>query len=308
VSDPKRLLAPGSKSTGAMRELLRAARSDLPDEGRVEAIALRIGPLMGAPHGGHGPGGPAGPPSAGPPPSAPPAGALGGAGAAATGLKLATAAKVAAVLATLGTAGGAGVYAGVAYHRDPIAPVNPIAVMAAPARPATIPGLHPSAPPAVDAVVVAEPALAPAPSVVDAVVATSPTPAPAPPAIVAGPPAPAPAPPAIDAVVAFNPVAPVRPAAPTPRGVEGGDTEIAILEAAQDRLASNPAAALAYAERHAARFPGGVLAQEREVIAIESLVRLHRDAEARQRAERFYRDFPSSAHRARIEALVDEGG
>jgi hypothetical protein len=299
MTDPKRLLAPGSKSTGAMRELLRAARSDLPDEERVDAIALRIGPLMGAPHGGHGPAGPAGPPSAGPPPVAPPAGALGGAGAAATGLKLATAAKVAAVLATLGTAGGAGVYAGAAYHRDRIAPVNPIAVMAAPALPATLPAPRSPALPTADAVVLAEPA--PAAPAVDAVVATEP----APPAIVATASSPAAA---IEPVAASRPIAAMRAPAPTAQGVGGGDTEIAILEAAQDRLASNPAAALAYAERHAARFPDGVLAQEREVIAIESLVRLHRDAEARQRAERFYRDFPSSAHRARIEALVDEGG
>jgi hypothetical protein len=50
------------------------------------------------------------------------------------------------------------------------------------------------------------------------------------------------------------------------------------------------------------------LAQEREVICVEALVRLHRDAEARQRAQRFARDFPNSPHWPRIESFVSDPG
>ena len=269
MSDPKRLIDPSSKSTGAMRELLRAARADVPHEERLEGIALRMGPLMGGVHGGH-PAGPASSPSAGPSPVASPAaGPLGGAGAAAAGLKVASAVKVAALLVTLGTAAGAGVYAG-----------SPLAGRAA-AR-ASIPVVV--APPRV------APPMVPAPSL--------PTPAEtlAPADVLA-----IPEPSATASPVTVANGANTKPA-------DGNDTEISLLEAAQDRLASSPALALAYAERHAQRYPRGALSQEREVIAIEALLRLHRTREAGQRAERFYRDFPDSAHRARIEALVNEGG
>jgi outer membrane protein assembly factor BamD (BamD/ComL family) len=78
-----------------------------------------------------------------------------------------------------------------------------------------------------------------------------------------------------------------------------------LLESAQDALASSPESALSLAERHATRFPHGSLAQEREVIAIEALLRLGRGDAARVRADRFYRAFPRSAHRARIENLLN---
>ena len=54
-----------------------------------------------------------------------------------------------------------------------------------------------------------------------------------------------------------------------------------------------PTKSLALADEHAARFPAGVLAQEREVIAIEALVRLGRMKEARARAQRLFRAAPA---------------
>ena len=53
-----------------------------------------------------------------------------------------------------------------------------------------------------------------------------------------------------------------------------------------------------------ARYPGGALVQEREVIAISALAAMGRSGEARARAQRFLAAFPRSAHRRRLEVLV----
>ena len=78
-------------------------------------------------------------------------------------------------------------------------------------------------------------------------------------------------------------------------------TEAGLLEQARRSLNSSPAAALQLANQHAARFPHGVLTQEREVIAIEALRRLQRTSEADRRAASFSRAFPGSAHQRLIE-------
>jgi hypothetical protein len=51
-----------------------------------------------------------------------------------------------------------------------------------------------------------------------------------------------------------------------------------------------------------------MLWQEREVIAIEALVALGRVGDARARASRHFRAAPDTAHRPRIEVLLDAGG
>jgi hypothetical protein len=94
--------------------------------------------------------------------------------------------------------------------------------------------------------------------------------------------------------------APPSASAPVP----SAESEIALLQAAQAALHGNPTSALVLADRHATRFPTGALAQEREVIAIEALVAMNRPEEASERGARFARDFPDSAHRPRIEALL----
>jgi hypothetical protein len=92
-------------------------------------------------------------------------------------------------------------------------------------------------------------------------------------------------------------------AQPVKSAAAGADglSEPALLEQARRALASSPATALALTNQHAARFPHGVLAQEREVIAIEALRRLGRTAEAEQRAAAFAQAFPGSAHRRMVE-------
>jgi hypothetical protein len=79
-------------------------------------------------------------------------------------------------------------------------------------------------------------------------------------------------------------------------------SEAALLEQARRVLNSAPSSALQLANQHRTRFPNGVLTQEREVIAIEALRRMHRSTEADQRATGFSKAFPGSAH----QRMVDE--
>lgn len=79
-------------------------------------------------------------------------------------------------------------------------------------------------------------------------------------------------------------------------------SEAELLEQARAALKSDPARALQRANEHAARFPGGVLVQEREVIAIQALRQLGRDAEADRRAQAFAKAFPGSAFARKLNA------
>jgi hypothetical protein len=87
-----------------------------------------------------------------------------------------------------------------------------------------------------------------------------------------------------------------------PSAKAGGPSEAELLERARRLVGSNPAGALELAQQHRARFAGGVLAQEREVIAIDALRRLGRVKEAEARAQAFERAFPNSAHRRKLES------
>ncbi len=88
-----------------------------------------------------------------------------------------------------------------------------------------------------------------------------------------------------------------RPNAASTRPAE---TEAQLLERARTALSADPARALALTEQHRAHFPAGVLAQEREVIAIEALKRLGRTDDAAQRAAAFARRYPNSAYRKKL--------
>lgn len=77
-------------------------------------------------------------------------------------------------------------------------------------------------------------------------------------------------------------------------------SEASLLEQARSLLATNPGRALALTRDHQRRFPNGVLSQEREVIAIDALSRLEREAEAEKRAKSFQERFPDSAHQRKV--------
>ena len=80
--------------------------------------------------------------------------------------------------------------------------------------------------------------------------------------------------------------------------------EVTLLQNAQDALPTTPALALADCDDDARRYPNGLLAQEREVLAIDALVRLGRHDDATARAARFSAAYPSSTHLRRIDVIL----
>ncbi len=96
----------------------------------------------------------------------------------------------------------------------------------------------------------------------------------------------------------------VRPAASEADPAASEKAEVALLAAAQAALGARPLETLARCDEHAARFASGTLVQEREVLAIDALLRLGRRPEAEARASRFRAAFPRSGHLRRIEALL----
>lgn len=83
-------------------------------------------------------------------------------------------------------------------------------------------------------------------------------------------------------------------------------SEASILERARRSLGTNPAAALGATREHKRLYPNGVLAQEREVIAIEALKRLKRESEAKSRADAFETEHPESAHQRKVESILEK--
>lgn len=87
----------------------------------------------------------------------------------------------------------------------------------------------------------------------------------------------------------------------------GTRDEFAVLARAQAALANNPGSALALTSDLERNFPNGTLVQEREVVAIDALLRLGRRAEASARATRFHQEFPTSVHGRRVDVLLGSG-
>jgi hypothetical protein len=83
-------------------------------------------------------------------------------------------------------------------------------------------------------------------------------------------------------------------------------TEFELL--AEARASRDPIVALRICDQHARIYRDGVLAPEREVIAIESLARLGRMENARARADRFLSLHPSSPHAPRIARALSRRG
>jgi hypothetical protein len=90
----------------------------------------------------------------------------------------------------------------------------------------------------------------------------------------------------------------VAPPAPAPElpSAEPAPREVDLLFAARKEMRRDPSAALRFLEQHAERFPHGMLAPEREVLAIEALRKLGRGAEAERRLARFRIEYPDSLH------------
>jgi hypothetical protein len=126
-----------------------------------------------------------------------------------------------------------------------------------------------------------------------------------PPTLVEPQPEPAKKPAAAARAEAVVSVAKVKPQPPPQASEEVPETEL--LQQALDALHAGQASdALAAATTHATRFPDSPLAQEREAVAIEALVRLKRGDEARARGERFHARWPTSLHVSKIDELLEQ--
>jgi hypothetical protein len=79
--------------------------------------------------------------------------------------------------------------------------------------------------------------------------------------------------------------------------------ELALLREARKALPQAASRALMLTEKHRLDYPNGEFEQEREAIAIESLLRIGYRNRAESRAALFYKRFPASAYRHRIEQL-----
>lgn len=99
-------------------------------------------------------------------------------------------------------------------------------------------------------------------------------------------------------------IAAARSAAPSEKPRR--EDEFELIQRAQDKLASEPASALTILQEHARLFPAGELTQERETMAIEALVRVHRKPEAKARASALVARFPRTPYVARLESALGE--
>jgi outer membrane protein assembly factor BamD (BamD/ComL family) len=113
---------------------------------------------------------------------------------------------------------------------------------------------------------------------------------------------------------------PVRTAHSTPRPNAAAPKEIVenarasqlreesemILGARRVLRAGDPLRALTLLDAARARFPEGILVQEREALSIEALVRSGQRALATKRAESFLRAYPKSPHGADVKRVVLE--
>ncbi len=87
----------------------------------------------------------------------------------------------------------------------------------------------------------------------------------------------------------------------------GAADEYSLLREARRVVSTNPARAVALTSEHARRFPGGMLTQEREAIAVEALASLGHAGQAQARARRFLSAYPGSPYTTRVEAAVRRG-
>jgi hypothetical protein len=99
--------------------------------------------------------------------------------------------------------------------------------------------------------------------------------------------------------------APASPSAATVRGADTVAEERAILDPARTALGrGDGASALDGVKRHEQKFPRGQLTEEREAIAVQALVVLHRGDEARARGGRFLAKYPNSVLAPAVKAAL----
>jgi hypothetical protein len=91
-----------------------------------------------------------------------------------------------------------------------------------------------------------------------------------------------------------------------PRPSDSLAAERALLDPARTALGrGDGASALDAVHKHEARFASGKLAEEREAIAVQALVVLHRTDDARARAARFQQRYPGSVLAPSVAAALE---
>jgi hypothetical protein len=100
----------------------------------------------------------------------------------------------------------------------------------------------------------------------------------------------------------------VAPIAPVASPASDADDELRLLGEAQRAVPRDPERALAIVREHERRYPGGLLAQEREAVAVAALWQVGRRVEARQRAERFAEEHPRSTYLGRMRNILAPSG
>jgi hypothetical protein len=83
-------------------------------------------------------------------------------------------------------------------------------------------------------------------------------------------------------------------------------SELALLQRAQLALDTQPKQTMTLVSEHEREYLHGIFAQEREILAVEALTKLGKRESARQRGERFLREYPESAHVRRIYNLMKQ--
>jgi hypothetical protein len=109
----------------------------------------------------------------------------------------------------------------------------------------------------------------------------------------------------VQAPAADAPVVPTPVATPINDGEARLREETALVQRAEGWLARDPSAALRLANEHRQRFARGILSEEREVVAIDALLRLGRRDAAEQRAQLFFASHEGSLHARRIRRLLE---
>jgi hypothetical protein len=96
----------------------------------------------------------------------------------------------------------------------------------------------------------------------------------------------------------------------SPRAARTSDplAELSLLERARRVISKDPARALALAGQHQRRYVTGQFSEERELLTIEALVRLGRQAGAERRARLFRRAYPDSVHAHRLGVILSSAG
>jgi hypothetical protein len=85
------------------------------------------------------------------------------------------------------------------------------------------------------------------------------------------------------------------------RPLEG---ELSLLQRSRAALRRDPGVALLLTEQHAQDYPAGLFVQEREMLAVEALLKQRRTHEAIARADRFVTEHASSAYAPGIRAML----